>query len=81
MKPVKFKEANKNLLKPSSMTDDECGSLWVFNDDTQCISCWKVPFWNRIKLLFHGNVWLSIFGGNTQPPCWVYVNKTIFKKN
>lgn len=79
MTPVKFKEANKNLLKPSNMSDDECGSLWVFNDGEQCISCWKVPFWKRIKLIFHGKVWLSIMSGNTQPPCWVDVDTTVFK--
>ena len=79
MKPIKFKEANKNLSKPSSMTDEECGSLWVFNDGEQCISCWKVPFWKRIKMLFHGRVWLSINSGNTQPPCWVDVASTVFE--
>ena len=78
MKAIKFEEANKNLLKPENMTDDECGSLWVFNDGEQCISCWKVPFWKRVKLLIHGNVWLSIMSGKTQPPCWVDVKKTVF---
>lgn len=28
MKPIRFKQANKNLLKPQSMTDEECSSLW-----------------------------------------------------
>lgn len=27
MKPIKFEQANKNLLKPESMTDEECSSL------------------------------------------------------
>lgn len=31
MKPIKFEQANKNLLKPESMTDEECSSLWVYN--------------------------------------------------
>ena len=25
MKPINFKEANKDLLKPANMTDEECG--------------------------------------------------------
>lgn len=54
MKPIKFKEANKNLSKPDSMTEEECGSLWVFNDGKQCISCWKMSFWQRIKALLFG---------------------------
>ncbi len=56
MKPIKFKEANKDLLKPEGMTDKECGSLPVFNDGQQCISCCKVPFWKRVTMLFHGKV-------------------------
>lgn len=79
METIKFKEANKNLKKPSSMTDDECKSLWVYTDGKQCISCWKVPFWKRVKMLFHGNVWLSILSGTTQPPVWVDVDKTVFE--
>ena len=31
MKPIKFEEATKNFNKPSSMSDEECGSLWVHN--------------------------------------------------
>lgn len=30
MKPIKFKEANRQLQKPSSMTDEECKPLWVY---------------------------------------------------
>lgn len=40
--PCKFPEANKNLTKPDNMTDEECGSLWVYTDSNQCISCWQL---------------------------------------
>lgn len=56
MKPIKFKEANKNLLKPQSMTDDECSSLWVYTDGEQCISCWKMNWKQRIMALLFGRV-------------------------
>ena len=79
MKTIKFKEATKELLKPESMTDEECKSMWVFNDGKQCISCWKVPIWKRIKMLFHGKVWISVLSGQTQPPIWCDVEKTIFE--
>jgi hypothetical protein len=79
MKPIKFKEANKNLLKPESMTDTECGSLWVYNDGKQCISCWKMTFKQRIKAILFGKVWLSVMGGQTQPPVWVDCDKTVFE--
>ena len=80
MSPIKFKEANKNLSKPSSMTDEECGPLWVFNDNDQCISCWKLSFKERVKALFFGNIWIGILSGVTQPPIWLDCKKTVFEK-
>ena len=68
MKPIKFEQANKNLLKPESMTDEECSSLWVYNDGRECISCWRLTWKERIKALLFGRVWLSVLSGRTQPP-------------
>lgn len=80
MKPIKFKEANKNLLKPTNMTDAECSSLWVYSDARECISCWHMSWKQRIKALLWGNVWLSVLSGNTQPPVWLDCDKTVFKE-
>lgn len=81
LNPIKFKEANKNLLKPDSMTDEECGSLWVYSDGWQCISCWKLTIRQRLAALLHGRVWLSVIGGSTQPPVWLDCGKTVFKES
>ena len=55
MEPIKFKQANKKLLKPESMTDEECKPLWVFSDGEQCISCWKMnwkqSFYFQMKMV------------------------------
>ena len=80
MKPIKFKQANTNLLKPDSMTDEECTNLWVYCDGEQCISCWKLSFLQRIKALLFGKVWLSVLSGQTQPPVWLDCDKTVFEK-
>ena len=80
MDPIKFPEANKNLLKPQSMTDEECGSLWVYTDGRQCISCWRLSFIQRLKALFFGRIWLGVLSGYTQPPVWLDCEKTVFKK-
>lgn len=80
MKPVKFKEANKNLLKPDSMTDEECSSLWVYTDGVQCVSCWRLTFKERMCALLFGKVWLSVLSGHTQPPVWLDCSKTVFVK-
>jgi len=46
MTPKPFKESTVELRKPESMTDEECGSLHIFQDlETQtCISLWTVSF-------------------------------------
>jgi hypothetical protein len=57
MKGIKFKEATIEL-KPSSMTDEECSSLHIYQgDDGTCISCWKADL-GQGKVLFHGKIWL-----------------------
>ena len=83
MKPIKFNEANKELLKPDNMTDEECSSLWVYTDGNQCISCWKMSFKQKIKALLFGKVWFCVLSGQTQPPVWVDCDRTVFlrKKN
>lgn len=81
MKAKKFKEATIELKKPSSMTDEECNSLHIYQDPSgTCISLWTVPFWKRIKFLFHGHIWLGVCSGKTQPPVWLDCTKTVFIK-
>lgn len=81
MKPLKFKEATIELKKPSSMTADECSSLHIYQSGQgECISLWTTSFWNRLKFLFHGKLWLGVLSGKTQPPVWLDMNKTIFIK-
>ena len=78
MSPIKFKKEKKNLLKPENMTDEECSSLWVYNDGRECVSCWRLTWKERIKALFFGKVWLGVLSGFTQPPVWLVCDKTVF---
>ena len=78
MDPIKFKEATVQLSKPKSMSDDECGSLWIYQQNNECIPCWTVSLWHRFKFLFHGKIWIGILSGNTQPPIWLDCTKTVF---
>lgn len=71
MKPIEFKESNIYLSKPSNMTEEECGSLRIFTDGKQCISCWRGDWKDRLKFLFTGKVWLKVVSGNNQPPVYV----------
>jgi len=79
MRPVKFKEVNKLLEKPSSMADKECFYLSVFTDGERCISKWKMSWMERFHCLFRGYVWLGVRSGKTQPPVYLLAKKTIFK--
>lgn len=78
-KPIAFPEANKTLGKPASMTDAECSSMPVYTDGRECISCWKLPWRQRLAALFFGKVWLSVLtGSGTQPPVWIDCARTVF---
>lgn len=74
MKPIKFKEANVTLEGTG------CGDLPAFVDGVQVISCWKMSLGERIRALFLGTVWMGIRHESTQPPAWLKVEKTAFKK-
>ena len=81
MTPVKFKESNRTLGKPESMTDEECGSLDVYTDGESCLSCWRMSFLERLRALFFGRVWLwVVFGHGTQPPVALECKRTAFRK-
>lgn len=71
MKPIDFPQSTKVLQRPSTMTEQECQSLHVWNDGKQCVSCWKLSFKERMKVLFHGKVWLGVLSGKTQPPVFL----------
>ena len=79
MKPIRFKEVNKWLDKPESMTTEECKSMFIYTDNRECISCWRLTFWERMKILFLGKLWVRIVSGKTQPPIALTIAKTIFE--
>ena len=80
MKPIYFKEHNKLLRKPDSMTEEECGNLHVFTDGDICVSCWKPSIVERLSILVFGKVWLYVFSGETQPPVALEGSITAFKQ-
>ena len=81
MKPIEFKQQTKILLKPQSLTDEECSSLPVYSDGEQCVSLWKMSLKERLKALFFGRAWLYVLSGDTQPPVWIGCAYSVFKKD
>ena len=78
MKPIKFKEQNRTLQKPETMTDKECQPLPIFSDGIRCISLWKMSLRERVWSMFLGKVWLSVVSGDSQPPVYISCEKTMF---
>lgn len=74
MKPINFREANKILARPKNMTDEECRALPIHTDGDACLSCWKMSFFERLKALTFGKIWVFVRSGSSQPPislaCW-----------
>lgn len=80
MTPARFKESNRVLRKPDSMTDEECGSLEVFTDGKGCVSCWRMSFIERLRALLFGRIWLGVISGDTQPPVWLLCRRNAWEK-
>jgi len=63
MKPIKFPEVNKTYAE----NQPEYLPLPVFKADTpqgECVSCWKLSFRERIRILFTGKLWVSLLTFN-----------------
>jgi hypothetical protein len=71
MQPVKFPQKNFTYTAPSDMPD--CGDLPCYRiaaqagTPPQAISCWKASFWERVKILFLGRVWLTMLQSSHPP--------------
>jgi len=87
MKPVEFKEQNVIYAKdqpeylplPARRCDD--------TDGVPVISCWKLNFFERIRILFVGKIWMMLlsFGRPLTPSRlstkkWEVLDKAYFKK-
>ena len=75
MKPVEFKGSNcvyakdqpEYLPLPVRKQNSEVGEV---------VACWKMPFLERLKALFTGRIWVSMWiFGKPLPPSRVSVNR------
>lgn len=73
--PVDFGQANTHFTGGHGVDP-----LPAFRGEGMVISCWKMGLANRIRSLFFGKVWLAI-QGDSQPPVWLDVDKTIFDRD
>ena len=81
MQPVKFPEVNQTLAPSGKQySADVVGvvGLPCFTNGEQCVSRWKLSWWERLAVLWRGHVWLAVLSGKTQPPVCITVDKTYF---
>ena len=78
MKAKYFEQATKELQCPACMTDEECGSLPVYTDGKQCVSCWKPSIRERVRILLGRPVWLGVISGRTMPPVFIEAGENVF---
>jgi hypothetical protein len=79
MLPIKHAFANMTLSAPAGQ-EEEIEPLPVYMDGEQCISCWQMSWRERLSALFFGRVWLSVLGGRTQPPVWLWVTREALRE-
>lgn len=81
MNPIEFINQTK-VLQPNSNQKEidgkQVGTLPIFTDGDQVISCWRLSFRERIKALWFGKIWLGIYSGQTQPPVWLSCDENVF---
>src|SRR5262245_31642586 len=71
MKPESFKQANGTLLGGPAAdygTSADVADLPVWRGDGQIISCWRLGWIERLKLLVFGRVWLRVSATRTHAP-------------
>lgn len=66
VEPIMFPQAN-GMLHGNRPTNDlpVCRTVEGYT-----CSCWHIPLWKRIKLVWSGNVYLVV-KGTTHPPLWI----------
>jgi hypothetical protein len=75
MKPIDFKD--RNVIYAEKQPEyTSIPALKIDSDNGEVVSCWKLSFRERIKILFTGTIWMSIATFNKPlSPSYLSVNK------
>lgn len=67
MKPIDFPEKTHDIAKDQ----EQYLTLPAYVDELETVSCWKLTWLERLKLLLTGRLWLRQlnFGRALQPQC------------
>jgi len=77
IKPVDFPE--KNIQIETEIKDFDFPAHATVGGDI--VTCWKISFWGRVKLLFCGRLWVRVKTNNLPVHFfWLYTQKPFHKK-
>src|SRR6185503_248689 len=82
MKPIKFPEAY--VIFAENQPEYQPLPSWQKPNDPQgeTIFCWKLTWWERIKLLFTGKIWHRVYTFNKPlQPQWLQVEYPFLKQS
>ncbi len=75
MKPIKFKQQNVTFAE-NQKEYLPLPALKLNTPQGQIISCWKLSFKDKLKILFIGKIWLNIMSFNKPlMPCYISTNR------
>lgn len=75
MKPVKFKHQNV-VFAEDQPEYQQLPALKIDTPTGEVISCWRLSFKERVKIIFTGKVWLSLMSFNKPlTPSFIAVNR------
>ncbi len=80
MKAIKFQEANAEFAK--DQPEYRALPAFVDGDNNIVVTCYKMSFCERLKVLFTGTVWLSVmtFGQKLSPQKLEVHKREVFVK-
>ena len=76
MKPINFKESKEIHRLPFMQGQERQTEVPVMRGDGYLISCWTCSFWQRLKFLFHGKIWMGTTA--SYQSSWIECEETIF---
>jgi len=80
MHPMPFKEANHQLSSPVNWDIDlygPCGILPTVKLGSEYISLWKLNFIERLRVLFKGEISVTLMSSSGHPPIVLDVNRKL----
>ena len=81
MKPKFFLESDTTQPKAKTSPNEVPQLIHFASDESGTkVSLWTCSFRERLKFLFHGNIWIGIMHPDKLPPIWVDCKKTVFNK-